>query len=153
MKNLFQLWLQILGLACLTVGPCFLLVALGFGIHTELFIRHAAKVDGIVVQLTSVQGEDQSVAYVPTFQFKSANGALHSVTSNSGSNPAGFALGETVPVLYKTTNPASAVIASFWQLWVFTFAFGIAGIVALAVGLGLSLLKKRRKLQATLAIT
>ena len=153
MKNLFQLWLRIFRLACLTVGPCFLLIALGFGIHTELFIRHAAKADGIVIQLTSVQGEDQSVTYVPTFEFKSTNGAVHSVTSNSGSNPAGFTLGETVPVLYKTTNPANAVIASFWQLWAFTFAFGIGGIVALAVGLGISLLQNQRKLQTTLATT
>jgi Protein of unknown function (DUF3592) len=153
MKNLFQLWLRVFGLACLTVGPCFLFVALGCGIRTELFIRHAVKVDGKVVQLTPVQGENQSVTYAPTFQFKSENGTLHSVTSNSGSNPAGFAVGQTIPVFYKSTNPSSAVIASFWQLWIFTFAFGIAGIMALGGGLGLSLSRRRRKPQVTPAIT
>lgn len=55
--------------------------------------------------------------YAPTFRFKAENGRAYSVTSDVASNPPIFAVGQEVPVRYIGSNPMSAEIDSFWQLW------------------------------------
>jgi len=144
MANIFQRWLSALRLGCLAAGTCFLLLSVGLGIHTKLFIQNAATATGTVTQLTAVQDNDHQTMYAPTFEFRSQDGALRSVNSTTSSNPAGFTVGEIVPVLYKASNPADASIATPGELWGFTVAFGLAGIVTLSVGLALTLIRRRR---------
>jgi len=121
MANIFQRWLSALRLGCLAAGTCFLLLSVGLGIHTKLFIQNAATATGTVTQLTAVQDNDHQTMYAPT-----------------------FTVGEIVPVLYKASNPADASIATPGELWGFTVAFGLAGIVTLSVGLALTLIRRRR---------
>ena len=149
MTNIFQRWLSALRLGCLAAGMCFLLLSLGLGVHTGLFVRSAASAKGTVTQLTAVQDEDHQITYAPTFEFRAQDGALHSVQPATSSDPAGFTVGEPVPVLYQTSNPANASIATTGQLWGFTLTFGLTGVITLAVGLGLTL-NRRRKLNTRL---
>jgi hypothetical protein len=149
MTNIFQRWLLAFRLGCLGAGTCFLLLSLGLGIHIGIFIRSAASAKGSVTQLTAVQDQDHQITYAPTFEFRAQDGTLHSVQSATSSNPAGFTVGETVPVLYQTSNPANASIATPLQLWGFTLAFGLTGVTTLAIGLWLTL-HRRRKLNTRL---
>jgi len=127
-----------------------LLVALGFAIYTAHFIHRSAVAEGKVLSLREVispsdgPNQNESITYAPIFTFKAADGASYIISSETGISPPGFAVGETVRVLYSPSNPAEARIDSFAQLWFTPMIFGLLGVGAIAAGLLLLKMERRR---------
>ena len=150
LKDYFRSCLRIWRLACLGAGPVFLLVALGFAIYTAHFIHSSAVAEGKILSLREVVShsddadQHESITYAPVFTFKAADGASYTVSSDTGSSPAGFTAGDTVRVLYSPSNPAGARIDSFAQLWFTPMVLGCLGVGAIAAGLLLLYLERGR---------
>jgi hypothetical protein len=66
-------------------------------------------------------------------------------TSSASSNPPGYHVGETVPVLYLDSNPYNAKLNSFFSLWGGALILGCIGAVFLSIGGAMILLPLRRK--------
>jgi hypothetical protein len=127
-----------------------LLVALSFAIYTAHFIHGSAVAERKVLSLreivshSDVPNQPESITYAPVFTFKAADGVTYTVSSDTGSSPAGFAVGETVRVLYQSSDPDEAKIDSFAQLWFMPMVFGFLGLVTITAGLLLLYLERRR---------
>jgi len=102
---------MICGLGALTTG-C------GFAIYRSVWLYRSVPAVGIVTGVSEATKEqDDSVNYVPTVTFKAMDGHAYRVVSSVASNPPSFEIGEEVPIRYIGSNPYSAEIDSFWQLW------------------------------------
>jgi uncharacterized protein DUF3592 len=127
-----------------------LLIGLGVAVYTTHFVHSSAIAEGKVLSLREVVShsddadQHESITYAPVFTFKAADGASYTVSSDTGSSPPGFAVGETVRVLYSPSNPPGARIDSFAQLWFTPMVFGGLGTGAIAAGLLLLYLERRR---------
>jgi hypothetical protein len=118
----------ILSRALIAASLAFLLLALGFGIHTELFLRSAKVSSARVIQFhTITDDQNGGVAYAPIFSFSASDGRIYTITSSVGANPPAFSIGQAVTILYDKANPANAKIDSVGQLWFFSIFFGIMG--------------------------
>jgi len=127
--------IEIARIACLAGGACLIAAAAGFAVHTERFILHSASAQGTVIGLVASRRDgDMKMTYAPVFAFTANNGRAYTITSNSGSNPPEFALGDQVAVLYEARDPNGAKIDSFLQLWLFPICFGFIGVVATLIG-------------------
>jgi hypothetical protein len=120
---------------CLVVGPSFLVIALGFALNTSMFLHSSVSATGTVVSLAPKRA-DNVVSFAPVFTFTAA-GRSYTMTADVASNPPGFHVGQSVPVLYQTANPGHAKIASFGQLWFMVLIFGVVGAFMTAVGYAL----------------
>ena len=88
--------------------------------------------------------QGHAVNSAPTFTFKAVNGAAYSVTSGVASNPPSFEVGERVRIRYIRSNPKSAEIDSFWQLWF--VAVVCSGLGIFFAGAGYLLFRYERRL-------
>lgn len=90
-----------------------------------------------------VDKQKDTVNYAPTFTFKAIDGRDYSVTSDVASNPPSFEVGEEVRIVYIKSNPGSAKIDSFWQLWLVETVLGFLGIFFAGAGYLLLRYEKR----------
>jgi hypothetical protein len=109
------------------------LVALSFMIRRNLvFIHSSTRASATVVANVTVMG-NRGVTYRPRFAFQTADGRNVIVTSGSGSNPAGFHVGEQVGVIYDPANPHNARIDTIGQVWEAEIILGFMGIFFTAI--------------------
>jgi Protein of unknown function (DUF3592) len=102
----------------LIVGSCAVVYSLVSIAQTSAFIRRSVEVDGEVIQLERSQDRDRyGYTYAPVFTFTAMDGSMHTVTSDVGSSPPGFSIGDSVRVRYDPANPENARIHSFVQIW------------------------------------
>lgn len=147
----------IIGGIFFTIGVALLIVG-GAVLHeNSTFAAHAAKAQGEVTALTwhassdSQNGNTQGY-YYPTVEFQAADGRRIQIISTSGSNPAAYARGETVTVLYDPVHPGHATIDSFGERWVGPIILGGLGTVfSLIGGTLLAIALRRKKVRAWLA--
>ncbi|MBD1900248.1 DUF3592 domain-containing protein [Trichocoleus sp. DQ-A3] len=105
--------------------------------QTQDFIKSSSSTTGTIINL-KLQVSRKSRAYFPVFQFQTPNGETIKVESNMGSNPPGYEIGQSVPIIYSPNNPSEAEINSFWSLWFAAiFLLGMGGLFA---GIGLNML-------------
>jgi hypothetical protein len=115
----------------------FLVIGLGLiggGIYsflsTRAFLRQAVPAEGAVIDLTAAwDSEDGSYTYYPRVRFRTPDGRAVEFTSDVGSSPPAFEVGEPVRVLFDPANPARARIDSFVQLWLLPLILGGIGLV------------------------
>jgi hypothetical protein len=119
MGGLVELAIRTARKSGLIVGPCCLVIALGYVIYICSFFRSSTACTGTVVSLTARSGEDNSTAYAPIFTFVATNGQHYTITADVASTSPEFKVGQSVPVLYKSADPDKAKIHSFWQLSLF----------------------------------
>ena len=113
----------------------FLIAAAGSAIGVNRFVQSSEKATGTVVALVEKQdAENKSTTYAPVFTFTTTDGLVQSITSSISSSPAGFSVGEQVPILYRRDDPAGAKVDSFWQLWFLPILLAGFGFVAGTVG-------------------
>lgn len=116
------------------IGAILLLIALFFGISTQLFISQAEVANGTVISAASPNTTRRTVA---TISFTAANGQQVEFNSQVSSSPPEFTAGQRVLVYYDPANPAgSARPNSFLSLWFLPMLFGILGLVFFGVGTG-----------------
>lgn len=137
MGALFDLAIRVARRSGLVVGPIFLVMALGYTVHTIAFFESSITATGTVVSLVPLPGDDDRVSYAPVFSFVAANGQKYTVNSGTGSDPSEFHVDQSVPVLYSQNDPQEARLSSFWQLWTFPVVFGIFGTLLTGIGFGI----------------
>jgi hypothetical protein len=131
--------------AWLFCGLATIAAACGFGAYTSVWFYRSASIEGTIVGLSVVSNqEDSTINYAPSFTFKAEDGRTYTVMSSVATNPPGFEVGQTVRVLYLRTDPASAKLNSFWQIWFVTML--CAGLGAFFTGAGYLLLRYERRL-------
>ena len=117
------------------LGCGLLVAALAVFFHTWHFTRNATRTTGTVVELRESKDKyDGSISYAPVFRFRDSTGTEQTITSSLSQRPAGFEVGESVPVLYRTAAPNSARIDSFSQVWGPSCLLAIFGAVQLLIG-------------------
>jgi hypothetical protein len=118
------------------MGCAVLVGALATALHTCHFTRIAQRTRGTVIEMRQQTDKDSgSVSYAPTFRFPDAAGAQHTVSSSFYSSPPEFHVGDSVAVLYRSDDPQTARIDSYWQVWGLPSLLGIIGSIELPVGL------------------
>jgi hypothetical protein len=138
--------LRIITWLILIPGTVLLIVGIGFGISTRVFITHSISANGKVIRLDEKTNSDGKVGYSPVFTYINADGNSYTIYSDTSSNPPGFVEGESVRVLYSKDDPASARIDSFLQLWLMPVVFcSIGGVFALSGTLFLFFTRKQAK--------
>ncbi len=134
--NVCRAWL-VCGLGALATG-C------GFAIYRSVWLFRAVSTKGTIVSVSEIPNpQDNAVNYAPTFTFKAADGGTYAVTSGVATNPPSFEVGEEVRIRYIRSNPRSAEIDSFWQLWLVPVVCGGLGIFF--AGAGYLLLQYERR--------
>lgn len=118
------------------MGCAVLVGALATALHTWHFTQIAQRTSGTVIEMRQQTDKDSgSVSYAPTFRFLDAAGAPHTVSSSFYSSPPEFHVGDSVTVLYRSDDPQTARIDSYWQVWGLPSLLGIIGSIELPVGL------------------
>jgi uncharacterized protein DUF3592 len=98
------------------------------------FVRSAQHTTGKITAMESKIDQDGDKSFYPHFTFSQPDGTGVEITSNVGTNPPDFEVGQYVPVVYAASNPRTAKIATAFQIYGFSIVVGIVGIMLIAVG-------------------
>jgi hypothetical protein len=102
--------------------------------HEKNFLASAVHSNGTIVAniaKPSLGANDNLSVLYPQFSFQAADGQTHTITSNSGSSPASYSVGQHVDVLYAPGNPDSAQISGFMSSWLLSMVLAIFAVVLL----------------------
>ena len=118
----------------LLVAVICLLVAAAFAIHTSVFLKNSVRTTGTIVDLRAKTDKEGSTSYSPTFAFRDAAGIEHRIESTLSQRPSPYTVGQSVPVLYRGSNPESALIDRFMELWFVPALFVGASLMWTVIG-------------------
>ncbi len=134
-------WNQLLALAANVfprLGLVLLTIAALFALHSWLGTRGLARATAVAAQNTAVQAPDGTVLYTTRLRFRLPSGQnilfADPIQSTDADDPT-FATGALVPVLYPSSNPAAARVATLTRLYPWAIAFGVLGAALLDLGL------------------
>ena len=102
--------------------------------HEKKFLASAVHADGTVVAnitKASLGADDSSTVQFPQFAFRTPDGITHTITSNSGSSPPSYSVGQHVDVLYTPGNPDAATLSGFMSSSFLPMMLAIFAVVAL----------------------
>jgi hypothetical protein len=108
--------LTVWGVMCILVGCGFLVSALRIYARRRKFLASAEPAVGTVTEVR-IRGVGRNAESIPSFEFRTADGAVRRAESLMGSGFQGFEVGETIPVKYDPADPAKAEVDSFAVLW------------------------------------
>lgn len=134
MKWAALLTFGLIGLLCLIGG-------LFWGGSRSVVYATGTRTMGAVVDFStssSLSSDGRSVtSYHPVVEFETEGGTVTIVGSTGQGNRPGYALGQTLAVVYDPRKPHEAVVDDFWQAWagplflaVFGAVFGFFGFLA-----------------------
>jgi hypothetical protein len=129
--------LRMLRIVMTVLGPIFLALGAIFGVQTELFLKRAFTAEATVVALDARSDSDGQVNYYPAFTFLTKDGQSININSSTGSNPAGYHIGERAKASYDPARPADARLDGFGQIWFIPTCFGLIGVVWMVIAAGL----------------
>ena len=105
-------------------------------VMTLQFIDRAVAADGVVIALEERwDSDDSAYTYYPRVAFETEDRRKFEFTSDTGSRPASFDIGDPVRVLFDPARPEAARIDSVLQLWLLPLILGGIGTVFSAFGL------------------
>jgi hypothetical protein len=134
--------------ACLAGGIGTLLTGCGLIVFQSIWLARSVPGHGTIVEVIPVRDQEQNTTnYAPRFRFNADDGHTYTATSSVATNPPGFELGQRVRVRYMRTNPSSAKLDYFGQLWFPSVVFGAGGILFTTFGYLLLRLERRRSSQ------
>jgi hypothetical protein len=132
-------------LVSLLLGLALLAGAWAMYASTRGLIDAAAKAPGIVVDFQRRSSKGGSSDY-PVVEFTTPSGETRTfTTSGSGS----YSRGQAVEVLYDASDPSTARVNVFLELWLGTLALGGFGLLCLGVGVGSVLYGRSRRKTGT----
>jgi len=99
------------------------------------FLATAQSAEGRVIDLV-YQSSGEGGAFYPMVRFRSADGREVTFRSRVGRNPASYAVGDPVMVLYDPQNPSDAMVESFFRLWFGPLMLSIVGSLFGGIGWG-----------------
>lgn len=97
-------------------------------------VRNGVKSQGEVINLVVKRSSKGGQTYSPQVKFSSMSGPI-TFTSAISTKPAGFHVGQIVPVIYLPNIPQTAAIDTFFQLWGSALLIAFAGMMFAGVGL------------------
>lgn len=125
-------------IASAIIAAAALIAALWLAAVARSLVRDGVQTNGVVVAIEQIQRSDGEEHRMETthaidvrFQPEGAGGAV-TFRSRLRGNPPPYAVGETVPVLYRPDDPGHAEIASFRALWTPSIMLAIISVVAAA---------------------
>lgn len=105
--------------------------------YSRSFIDNARTAAGTITGLHYHESSrNKGGSYYPTVQFTAQDGKSYTVTSNSGSNPASYDVGEQVKVYYNPEDPTDILLPDFFSMWGVTLILGFIGTVFTLIGGG-----------------
>jgi hypothetical protein len=128
-----------LGLLMIVVG----LIWSGF---TASFLMRATKVSGEIVQIHRVSRTKDRIRYYPIFHFKDASGKSWTNRSSVSYSVYEFNPGSKVDILYNSSQPSEAQLASLSGLWTKPLIVTAFGLLLILVS---PFVEKRTRLAAT----
>ena len=129
--------------AWLVCGLVTLVLGFGFVMYTSMWLFRSVPGRGTVIDLIPQSDADGNINYSARFRFKANDGRVYIATAGVATNPPSFEIGEDVRVRYLPTDPMSAKLSYFWQLWFETVL--CAGLGVLFTGAGYFLLRRERR--------
>jgi hypothetical protein len=141
----FGVFFGLIGLVAVIVGAV-------LGLNSINFVGSTATATGTVVANTAAEscshsrdyGTTCSTVFKPVVEFIAPSGETVRFTSDVGSQPARYGVGDSVPVRYPPNYPAGARIDGFVDLWMAPTIVGGLGLIFLAIGIGISVNEFRR---------
>lgn len=127
----------VIGLLFFVLGICLLISSIVAFIKKRRQVANSSSATGVVTELVRGMGQ-RGYLYYPQVQFTTASGQTVSFNSSVGSNPAGYAVGQNVEVVYDPRNPQQAEIDSATSLWVVPGCLLGMGLVFTVLGLVLA---------------
>ncbi len=133
------------------IGVLMIVGAIAIGVARMRFEAEALRADGEIIGLRESTSRDSdgniSTTYCPQFRFTDVRGRVFDVEASGCSKPAGYAIGERVPVLYRAAAPQRASLDGFTERWLASVVVGGIGLVFLIIGLAfvLPMLAARRR--------
>ncbi|HZP67461.1 MAG TPA: DUF3592 domain-containing protein [Rudaea sp.] len=144
-------FLWVFGAIFLVVGVGLLSGGVAWWRASAAFAATAAGADGVVADLV-YRSSSKGGTYVPLVEFTTPDGARVHMTGSTGSNPAAYARGDHVHVLYDPANPERARIDSFMEQSLGPAILGGLGLVFALIGGGVVGAQiRRRKVRSWLA--
>lgn len=129
--------------ACLmAVNARNLLADASFAEGEVVDLRQSRSVSGMRGVSQRRSESSDSISYHPVISFRAADGSMITFSSPIGSNPPGYYIGETVEVLYHSSNPQKARINSFVSLWAGPLLLGGLGLVFFIIGFSIILVTR-----------
>ena len=126
---------KVIGGFLIASGSICLVIALVSSLYFWHFVHTAAHTDGKIIRMLVQKDKDDGTVYYPVFSFHDAQGVEHTIHSSSGSFPPTYEVGDTVPVLYISTDPTNAKIDALFSVWGISLITGIIGCIELPAGL------------------
>ncbi|WP_449727813.1 DUF3592 domain-containing protein [Granulicella aggregans] len=111
--------------------------------YTSIWLFRSVPEQGVVIDLIPQRDDNGNINYSARFKFKAGDGKVYTATAGVATNPPSFEIGENVRVRYLQTNPVSAKLSYFWQLWFEPVL--CAGLGAFFSGAGYLLLRRERR--------
>lgn len=134
---------NIIKLAFMIIGGLMLVAALWFYQHTQQFLQTATQAEGIVVAFVeSRQANSKTIQYAPVVRYVAQDGREIEFKSSVSSYPAGYELGEKVPLFYLASEPEKAKLSAYFSLWGGATILGILGAVFFSIGAAIMLFAK-----------
>lgn len=116
------------------------MIALGlFGGAVWAYISQQRKLSGrdiaagTVVELNTQVSQRGSI-FCPVVEFTASSGEKIKFTSEFGSRPAGYKVGQSVKVRYDSVDPQKAEIESAMTLWLIPIILVFMGVIACCLG-------------------
>jgi hypothetical protein len=128
----------IVSIASAVTAAAALFAALWLATAARSLVRDGVQTEGVVVEVERIQrwdGEEHRMETTYAIDVRFQPGSTEdpvTFRSRLRANPPPYALGETVPVLYRRDDPGEAEIASFRALWTPPIVLAIIAVVAAA---------------------
>ena len=110
--------------------------------NTDL-IENGIKTEGKITAMVRKTDSEGSKMWHPVVEFTTNNGIQFSKEMIFGTSPPAYETGDAVEVLYYVGNPDSAVINSYFQMYVFPWIFIAVGIFIECIMVIVYIIKKR----------
>jgi len=152
-SRLIDFWKWAFAKGAFYSGCCCLLVGIGFGVYTLIFIAQSITASGKVIRLErQIDPENHTVNYTPIFSFIANDGKSYTVRASVASNPSEFEEGQNVRLRYIQSNPMRASIDSITQLWFVPLVLSFLGAVFAPVGFLLLRHMRKRRISVSLGM-
>lgn len=140
------------GVACLIIGLTASIFAVWCGLDRAQQLQGMVEVEGHLLDYVEERSKDKdgnvTVSLSPRVSYVAADG-VERILKGLGGSQAEREPGEAVPVRYRSSDPAYAVIADFQNIWGVIFAFGLFGGLPLLFGIFFLFLAVDRRILPT----
>ena len=126
----------------IVVGIIILLISLGFAVVRLVFVLHATKTQGTVVDLVWGQSNGVrlsnssrgTVLVHPVVSYTTLDGQTLKYTSNTTLYSTNIDIGDKIDILYATNNPSKALIYSFKDMWLLPLIGTLSSLILIVIG-------------------